>query len=511
MASPGKTPKNDFRVLLDLFFKYQRAHYHLWNIQSSPGEYKIPPGMEKTVDKLSKLNKVAEPTPTTQARLEQNARFWAKGSLEAMEVHYLRTIEELTPRILQANQDDWEAAWETATNWMRKRFKTRFTTTILAWALREVSTLKKGTVPGATPPIPDSLPAPTPPDNIPDEIPPTPPQPSTLNQPQIKIKLPLPKSPNTSSPRDHIPTETTPTKLRKVTKRLLPSPDKPVRTPLTKPKGTAKSPTPSPSKSPKRTKTTSTTTTPLKRRKETSSSPSSSSSSLLHPPRPSLLPKGHLYKGLNPPGTKITSRKTFSLHPQIRTSQEAGPSETLPLETAAFTRHEHRGNKALNWSLKPRRPYLIIGDSNLSRLPLIHHSEVQVDCFPGAKIHHITRILKHKTPASPVVRTVVLSVGINNRNQESSTPGDGMVRALMEAAGYTFPHARIRIAALNWSKQLPLPTISNLIRINAAILRTQQAINPLPQDQFVTEDDGIHWTTATAEGMWRHWKRFFNL
>ncbi|KAF3852866.1 hypothetical protein F7725_006221 [Dissostichus mawsoni] len=46
-------------------------------------------------------------------------------------------------------------------------------------------------------------------------------------------------------------------------------------------------------------------------------------------------------------------------------------------------RHEHRGNKARNWSLSPSREVLILGASNISRLPLIHDLRVQVDSFRG--------------------------------------------------------------------------------------------------------------------------------
>lgn len=40
-------------------------------------------------------------------------------------------------------------------------------------------------------------------------------------------------------------------------------------------------------------------------------------------------------------------------------------------QTSSFTRHEHVGNKYANWSLKPERPILIVGDSNLQHLPEI--------------------------------------------------------------------------------------------------------------------------------------------
>lgn len=88
--------------------------------------------------------------------MEANARSRAKGSLETMGIHYLSKIEELVPAILQANQKDWDAAWEIATKWMQKRFKAKFTTAILEWALREVTPLRKNNSPEIPPPGPQS-------------------------------------------------------------------------------------------------------------------------------------------------------------------------------------------------------------------------------------------------------------------------------------------------------------------------------------------------------------------
>lgn len=201
--------------------------------------------------------------------------------------------------------------------------------------------------------------------------------------------------------------------------------------------------------------------------------------------------------------TSTTGGMVSSKKPWVHASQEAGPSGDLFLETLSFTRHEHLVNKVQNRSPQPGRPYLILGDSNISKLPAIYHSEVQVDCLPGARIHYITRVLKHKTPVSSMVRAVVLSVGINDHNQNSRFQSNKVIQALMEAADSTFPNAKIRIAA-HWSRKLPLPIRSNLVRIDEAIRRTERRIKRLPGDDFVTEDDQIHWTTTTAEKIWRH-------
>lgn len=81
-----------------------------------------------------------------------------------------------------------------------------------------------------------------------------------------------------------------------------------------------------------------------------------------------------------------------------------------------FERQEHRTDKYGAWKLQPRRPFLILGNSNLSRIPEISDKRVQVVSYPGAQLTHAQRILKHKTPNSPEVLKVILSFGMNDRN-----------------------------------------------------------------------------------------------
>jgi len=80
-------------------------------------------------------------------------------------------------------------------------------------------------------------------------------------------------------------------------------------------------------------------------------------------------------------------------------SDQHHPTDLLPATTSLFCRHDHGGNKTLNWSLSPTRPVLIVGASNMGRLPLVLDPEVQVDCFPGARVSHALHLLRHRTPS----------------------------------------------------------------------------------------------------------------
>lgn len=141
MASPNKEPKGQFRTLLDYLFKWQRAHYHLWNIkQSREG---VTDALEKTRGRLSKSHPVADSNATTRARMEANARSWAENSRETMEIHYRNTISNIAPAIKGADQDGWEEAWTVATKWMFNRYKEKFNVEILDWAWKEITPFRK--------------------------------------------------------------------------------------------------------------------------------------------------------------------------------------------------------------------------------------------------------------------------------------------------------------------------------------------------------------------------------
>lgn len=393
-------------------------------------------------------------------------------------------------------------AWETATNWMSKRFKAKFTTPILEWACREVMPLRRTSLPQTPTPEPSPTPASPPP---PAEISPTPPRSKSRKATRGKIQLVAekprtPKTPTMTRSTTKNPHKTNPTKTtlhQEQTPRKTPSTGSATRK-------SAKRRVLSPNKGMDKGVAASTQTTPSKIRKvlpPPTSSPSSHSTHSTSRPKPPTT------REPSNPHTTPTRPTTAQVH----NSQVAGTSGHRPIEIPAFIRHNHRGNKTRNWILKPKRPYLIIGDSNVGRLPPIHHSEVQVDCYPGAKFQHITHILRHKTPVSPKVRGVILSVGLNNRKQEPRTHYQELIGALLDTADSTFPNAHIKIAALNWSDKLPLDIKANLIRIDVTIYNTHRAIPRMPPRDFRTEDDLLHWTKTTALKIWQHWSGFFDL
>lgn len=77
------------------------------------------------------------------------------------------------------------------------------------------------------------------------------------------------------------------------------------------------------------------------------------------------------------------------------------------------TRHPRTSRKVHNWKIQINKPILIIGHTNLSRIPQFKDVTVQVDSFPGATFYHIRGVLE-KLGTIPEVKKVVLSAGVNN-------------------------------------------------------------------------------------------------
>ncbi|KAJ4946245.1 hypothetical protein JOQ06_023913 [Pogonophryne albipinna] len=84
-------------------------------------------------------------------------------------------------------------------------------------------------------------------------------------------------------------------------------------------------------------------------------------------------------------------------------------------------------NKKGNWSLTSSREIIIMGSSNIARLPFINDKRIQVDSYPGAKLSHAVHIIKYKTPTSPDTRHERVPVGTGGTadpGAQASSKGD---------------------------------------------------------------------------------------
>lgn len=111
---------------------------------------------------------------------------------------------------------------------------------------------------------------------------------------------------------------------------------------------------------------------------------------------------GHQSGGHTKPTSKLMADLVQS-QLQLGKHQAKSPQDTTQIPTRRPTRHINTKRKMVEWSLKARNKWLIIGDSNLARFPPFQHQDVQVASFPGATFRHAEAILA-KTDVSPMFK-----------------------------------------------------------------------------------------------------------
>ena len=169
------------------------------------------------------------------------------------------------------------------------------------------------------------------------------------------------------------------------------------------------------------------------------------------------------------------------------------------------TYHKVRtGNKLQDWTLTGHTPTLIIGDSNLNRIPPHTHAHIQIDSYPGATIGHLLHILQ-KTPTHTHTQTVILSIGLNNMDHNPQLTSIKQLSALYKQALTTFPNATIHFPVINHSPNLTPKQQKNLRTLNSYIVTHLSPLLEIPHDTFITQPDNIHWTPNTAQLILANW------
>lgn len=161
------------------------------------------------------------------------------------------------------------------------------------------------------------------------------------------------------------------------------------------------------------------------------------------------------------------------------------------------TQHTQVFRKLMKWDLDLRKKKVIIGDSNLGIIQGFQDTDLQIDSYPGATFRHAEALLK-KATVGVEVEQLVLSFGISHYTQTSAT-AIKQLRGAVGAAKQKCPNARILIPLINFDKSLSEESQEVLGDLNKHIEQNMSFIPRIPDAQFHTTDDGIHWTVATAE------------
>lgn len=173
-------------------------------------------------------------------------------------------------------------------------------------------------------------------------------------------------------------------------------------------------------------------------------------------------------------------------------------------------KHIKTDKKHIDWSLNLKKRCVIIGDSNVARIPSFDIVELQVDSFPGAKFQHAGYLVEKATIAmEPEV--LMLSFGINNRTQRCISTTEKEILRTYKTARARLPHTEIIVPLINFSQTLPEEEKAHLTAMNKYIRDNLHHVSALPSRDFRVENDMIHWTAGTARALLEHWMYFLDL
>ena len=185
-------------------------------------------------------------------------------------------------------------------------------------------------------------------------------------------------------------------------------------------------------------------------------------------------------------------------------------------QSASYTSHRvdknaKEGRSKKDWRIQPLRQVLLIGDSNLERIPPVADNRVQVDSYPGATLHHAAAILEGLEGPYPGVRRVVLSFGINDRLHCTPDTFRRNLRQLLEVAGRRFTRALVFVAVIPYAAELPERDRERLRAFNAVIRGQPWHLKSPEPEQIQAGPDHVHWTAVSAFYIWSTWRAQLNL
>lgn len=174
----------------------------------------------------------------------------------------------------------------------------------------------------------------------------------------------------------------------------------------------------------------------------------------------------------NRDSTKANKLKSPKTEPSTANSLEnLGASKSISLTPSIThnsftpTYHTYSKHKLSDWTFSPNKPVIIIGDSNLNRIPPHMFSNIQIDSYPGMTTYHLWKLLEKTSPA-PLVQKLVISIGINNKDLDPKNTTNKQLLTIHRLAKKIFPNATIHFALLNFSPYLTPIQIHNLTEIN---------------------------------------------
>ena len=169
--------------------------------------------------------------------------------------------------------------------------------------------------------------------------------------------------------------------------------------------------------------------------------------------------------------------------------------------------HGNKGSPELKkkeWDLPPLvKRIVVLGDSNLARIPPFQHHSCQVEAFPGAKIYHITHLLKKYNFKENVPQMMVVNVGLNDVTSGSDKI-DRDIKELSHVLQRNFSTTQIHFVPVQVHNK-HRHEIQKAAEIFNSVLLELPSMPSLHSSLFSLEPDKIHWKPHCAKAMIANW------
>ena len=509
------SPSPRFGQLIRQIHKIIKVVHHLQNVTQS--EDKRPRMIARIVENLTTAIRPAVPTPKTRDLIEGNARYWAQNTMMILEQHYQAQLETLRSELPEFLDDNWQQAFQIASGWARKNLQ-RIKQDSLDHAEALIAACNQPSGSTQTTRGNNIVPPHDPKQDIPPRTHPH--RRIQIEEPVQNIRTPTKDSgtmtdlrsgwsPDPPSPSDSVVLVTQPPQVPAPREQRLPRDQ--AQTPVGPKKNTTSVPTPS--------------VTTEREELELGLI------SLLDEEPKIVDHTARFWEAMKMTPIKRTS--TITVQAQIHQQDGKGPEfktpdpkpakdQETPREKSPFltatppvrcfkpTRHLNTKRKLVDWKLTAHKKWVMIGDSNLGRFPEHVIPHLQIESFPGANFRHAQAIISSAI-SQVVVEKIVLAFGLNCRDQKVQETSFKNLRATFAAAKKKFPVAEIWFPLINFSDQLKHKEQNNLRDLNTQIELNVPFIPLLPQEQFQTGSDNLHWTKLTAEKVLDHWTKYLNM
>ena len=528
-VQPRVASDPQFGLMVRKLYKVLKLVHHLQNVAQKSGNPE-PRMISRMVSTLADMIKPAAPNAKTKELIEGNAKNWGYTTIVILENHYEAALQDTLENLGDELTSDWEQPFEVATKWAQRNLP-RIKQEVIDQAKALIVACEKDLRDSVRMVVEDGG------DDVPPPPPPAPPQ-DPPRAPTPRPPQTQPQGGRTSTPAPTTQTQqqgggsrsqaqpaTTSTPVQPTTSRaqdLLDFVDvspSPIQTEA------AQDPGP---QTPKEQRLTG-----QRVRQLNACVITENDGSLLIRQEgeldntPPLVPTRAV--PVPAPVSRSTDLRMVQVHhdqsPQfdlleeessleMGTSQDAsgasqGSTSSPPVPRSSVKRHMNTTRKMVNWTLSAGKKWVMIGDSNLSRLPSFQIPDLQIDSYPGANFRHAGAILSKATVLTGVEK-LILSFGINCRSQKIRETAMKQVQTAFREARKRFPYAEIWIPQVNFSSRLPRQERAALMQLNDYLERNMPSIPLLSRVDFCTEEDGVHWTRDTARAMLKHWADFLN-